>query len=243
MSSSTSRAFLPLQPLAVAEDAPVRDGQPPSGALGTSELRSGEWTRFGPSSVLGDEVTERALGAMVADARAAARSQGYAVGWAQGLREASDAAALAARANDEQLAETRRQWTVRHQAAVEALHRAARELARVTEDVQDLVRRQSVDLARELTEIMVGHELRSSPDTAADVVTRVLAAAPADRPFVVHLHPDVADDDAVAALAGSGVRVVGDPTLDPADAMVEVDEQVLDLRVRTAIARVREVLS
>jgi flagellar assembly protein FliH len=44
-------------------------------------------------------------------------------------------------------------------------------------------------------------------------------------------------------LSESGVRVVPEPGLAAADAVVEVDGQVLDLRLRSALDRVREVLS
>ena len=72
MSSSSSTAFTPLE---------------------TPELRSGTWTRFGDRAVLGDAVTETALAALADSSRAVARSQGYAVGWAQGRREAAAEAA------------------------------------------------------------------------------------------------------------------------------------------------------
>lgn len=243
MSSSASPRFTPLLPAPVAEDAPVLRGHTSAAVLGTPELGSGEWTRFGPASVLGDAVTEGALAGMVEDARAAARSQGYAVGWAQGRREAAAEAELAARARDEEHAQERRRWAARQQTALDALQRAAEQLARATEEAQALVHAQATALARELTELMVGHELRATPDTAADVVARVLAAGPADRPFVVRLHPDAADSTAVAALAEHGVRVVPEPGLAPADAVVEVDDHVLDLRLGSALDRVREVLS
>ncbi|HRD62006.1 MAG TPA: hypothetical protein PL137_13945, partial [Nocardioides sp.] len=106
-SPSSSRAFTPLLPPAVAEDAPVLRGEVATLTFETPELRSGEWTRFGPDSVLGDAVTEAALSAMVDDARSAAQAQGYSVGWAQGRREAADEAALAARSHELQLAEER----------------------------------------------------------------------------------------------------------------------------------------
>lgn len=243
MSSSSSRTFTPLLPPSVADDASVLRAPVMKGALATQELRSGEWTRFGPDSVLGDDVTEAALGSMVEDARVAARSQGYAVGWAQGRREASDAATLATRAHHEQLAEERKRWEARQRAAVDALQSAAEALSRATEEAQRMIRAQALDLARELTEAMVGHELRSTPDNAADVVARVLAASPADHPYVVRVHPDVAGSDVVTVLSAAGVRVVPEPGFDPADAMVEVDEQIIDLRLSSALDRVREVLS
>ena len=52
--------------------------------LATPELRSGDWTRLGGATVLGDAVTERTLSSLAESTRAAARAQGYAEGWAQG---------------------------------------------------------------------------------------------------------------------------------------------------------------
>ncbi|MCW2818177.1 MAG: hypothetical protein JWR42_964, partial [Marmoricola sp.] len=57
-------------------------------ALRTPELRTGSWTRLGDASVLGDVVTEATLSTLAEQARAAGQSQGYAVGWASGRREA-----------------------------------------------------------------------------------------------------------------------------------------------------------
>jgi flagellar assembly protein FliH len=243
MSSSTSAAFTPLMAPPAPELAVVVGGDAVTGVLDAPELRSGEWTRFGPASLLGDETTESAVSTLVEDARAAARSQGYAVGWAEGRREAAAEATLATRARDREVADERRRWATRQETAIAALQQAAAGLARLSDETQARVQTQAIELARELTEIMVGHELRSSPDNSADVVARVLAACPADRPFVVRLHPEVVDSAAAHALPASGVRVVSDAGLDPADAVVELDGQILDLRLRSALDRIREVLS
>ncbi|HEY1134125.1 MAG TPA: hypothetical protein VGE77_06075, partial [Nocardioides sp.] len=53
------------------------------------ELRTGNWTRRGGPGVLGDPVTEELMDALATSTRAAAQSQGYAVGWAQGRRDAA----------------------------------------------------------------------------------------------------------------------------------------------------------
>ena len=209
----------------------------------TPELRSGDLTRFGDHAVLGDAVTERALNALVEDARAAARSQGYAVGWAEGRREAAAEAARVAGALAAQELEARQRWEARQQDGLQALARAAAALERAVTEAQAVVHGQAVDLARELTETMVGHELRSAPDPAADVASRVLAEAPADQPYVLRVHPDVAASVALAGLAESGVRVVPDAGMELHDAVVEVDHQLLDLRVSAALARVREALA
>ena len=44
------------------------------------------------------------------------------------------------------------------------------------------------------------------------------------------------------ARPSQGLTVVADPTLDPRDAVVETDTSVIDLRVSSALSRVREVL-
>jgi flagellar assembly protein FliH len=222
MSSSSSPSFTPLH---------------------TPELRSGNLTRLGNAAVLGDSVTELALSALVEEARAAAQSQGYAVGWGEGRRAAAAEAEFAHRSAEQQQAAERTLWVARQDEAVRALTRAAQELARATEEAEALVRSQALELARELTEALVGHELRTAPDIAADVVARVLAHRPADAPFVVRLHPDVVGHAQLSELAAAGVRLVPDARLDPPDAVIEVEDHVVDLRVRTALERVHQVLS
>jgi flagellar assembly protein FliH len=206
------------------------------------ELRAGDLTRFGGPAVLGDTVTELALSGLVEDARSAAQSQGYATGWAEGRREAAAQAAVEAAEHDQQMAAERVQWHARQQAALQALQSAAAALEAVTAEVTALVQEQAVGLARELTESMVGHELRTSAaagTTGADLAARVLAEVPAGAAYVVRVHPEVARE--LTGLVGG--RVLPDAAMLPADAVVELDEQVLDLRVSTALERVRSVLA
>ncbi|GGO77976.1 FliH/SctL family protein [Nocardioides deserti] len=209
----------------------------------TPELRTGAWTRFGSGSVLGDEVTEETLGGLAETARRAARSQGYAVGWAEGRREAAEVAREAARRREADRAVEDRRREEEHQQALAGLRRAAEQLAAAVAAVEDHVHAHALTLARELTEALVGHELRSSPDRADDVVRRVLAERSDDRPVVARLHPGLLDRDTTTALAAAGVSVVEDDRLGPDDAMVEVDGSVVDLRVARRLERVREVLS
>ena len=60
--------------------------------LSTPDLSAGAWTRLGRPGVRGDAVTEETLSTLADRTRAAAHAQGYAVGWAQGMREADAAA-------------------------------------------------------------------------------------------------------------------------------------------------------
>jgi flagellar assembly protein FliH len=213
------------------------------GLLSTPELRTGTWTRFGGERGLGDPVTEEVLSGLAETTRAAARAQGYSTGWAEGRREAAvEAAAL--RAETEQAhreAEARRE--AEHRSAVEGLARAAALLQQQVDATAAEVEEHALALALELTEALVGHELAVAPDPVGDVVRRALAALPQGLPVTVRLAPSVAGDPALAVLREQGVTVVTDPSLDPHDALVESTVEAVDLRIRSALDRVREVLS
>ena len=71
----------------------------------------------------------------------------------------------------------------------------------------------------------------------------MLAALPQGLPVTVRLAPQVAAHPDLAALAAQGVTVVPDPALEPHDALLETTAEAVDLRVSTALGRVREVLS
>lgn len=212
--------------------------------LAIPELRTGVWTRFGGSSVLGDAVTEETLSALAESTRTAAQSQGYSVGWADGQRAARELARLEAEAEEARRLQAEAERAEEHREAVDALRLAAARLHEAVAAVTSTVEEQATGLAWELTEELVGHELRSV--TGPDVVRRALKLAPTEPIARVHLHPDHLADLAVSDLADlseRGVSVVADPALAWGDALVEADTHVIDLRIRTALERVREVLA
>ncbi|HET6151982.1 MAG TPA: FliH/SctL family protein [Marmoricola sp.] len=205
--------------------------------LAVPELRTGEWTRFGTSSVLGDTVTEQTLSALAESTRVAAGSQGYAVGWAEGQRAAREHARIEAveaervRANAEMLR------VAEHDDAIAALERAAAALHEAVAGICDRVEESASRLAWDLVSELVGHEART---TGVDVVSRVLALLPTEPLVRVRLSP--ADAAAAGALTEHGAVVVADESLAPGDALVEADDHVLDLRLSTALDRVRAAL-
>lgn len=206
------------------------------------DLRSGVWTRLGHPSVLGDDVTEQALGRLAERTRSAARAQGYAVGWAEGRREALARAEATAHAAESAAADREHERDAEHRAAVEALQAAAGELRRAVADVCDRVAHQASDLAFEVTRELVQHELAVEEDPGAAVVRRVLAVLPATHVATVRLHPAIAESAAASALGDQGVTVRPDAALAPDDAVVEVDQAAVDLRIESALDRLRQAL-
>jgi len=207
--------------------------------LTTPELRTGAWTRLGGERVLGDAVTEQTLASLAESTRAAARSQGYAVGWAQGRREATESARLAAEETERRRVVEDARREAEHRTVVAALEAATAELARALATVCEHVEEQATSLALDLTRELVGHEVTHGGAAGQHVVRRALALVPDRAVARLRLHPEVA---ATVTDADDAVTVVADPALGLGDALVETDEQVVDLRVATALDRLREVL-
>jgi flagellar assembly protein FliH len=208
--------------------------------LATPDLTTGAWTRWAAPGVRGDSVTEDTLATLAERTRSAAEAQGFAVGWAKGVREASEASRRARLADEEVLAADEQRRRAEHAEAVSALRHAAQELHELAGTVCGRLEDQATELAWAVTVEVLGH--RASQETAEDVVRRVLTVLPEGRVATVRLHPSVARSLAATELP-TIVEVAGDPTMAPADALVELHDHVLDLRIDRALARVREVLA
>lgn len=215
-----------------------------TGKLETPELRGGTWTRLGDRAVLGDQITERSLTRLAQSTVEAARSQGYAVGWAQGRREAAAQAEVEATETAARHAEAEARREAEHAEAVAVLERAAAAVSATVADLAAQLEDQALRLARDLTTGILGRELALASDPAGDVVRRALAVLPeGGAPVTVRLHPEVLGDAATDALAARGVLVVGDETLDRHDTVVETDTSYVDRGIAAALARVLEVLA
>lgn len=210
--------------------------------LATPQLSSGSWTRLGDVAVLGDSVTEQTLGALAESTREAARAQGYAVGWAEGRRAADAEARVVAQAVAEQVEAAEARRAAEHAVSVRALREAAALLMGFAAEAREAVAAQAVELATELTETILGCTLAATEDTGALAVRRAVAASGCEPLTRVWLHPADLPSAAVAELRESGVQVLSDATLERGDALAELDDHVLDLRVSTAMARVRDAL-
>lgn len=209
------------------------------------EIAAGPWTRMGSRTVHGDTVTESALDGLAGSIRDAARAQGYSVGWAQGRRQALEEGRRREEERAAEAVEAEGRRAAEHARAVAALEEAARALHEQTAAVAARVEDAALELARELTRTLVGHELRSAADPAGDAVRRALALLPdpGSVPATLRLNPAVAATVLSDDLRARGVRVEPDPALEVCDAVVETPEGVVDARVSEALARVLEVLS
>jgi len=210
--------------------------------LATPQLRSGSWTRLGDVAVLGDAVTEQTLSALAESTRGAARAQGYAVGWAEGRRAAEAEARIEAEAVAEQVQRADAARAAEHSAAVAALREAATLLMDFAGEAREAVAAQAVELATELTETILGCTLAATDDTGALAVRRAVTASGNEPLTRLWLNPADLPSDSVAALREAGVQVLADASLSRGDALAELDDHVLDLRVATAMERVRVAL-
>ncbi len=195
-----------------------------------------------------DPTLERAFEAAAAQVRASARAEGYAVGWAEGLRAANDRlsveAALAVRAREQEEAE--RAISLRSALAALAAGATSLEQHAVTPaaDLRDAVLAAALTLA----EMLVGRELALADAPGLDALRRALTLTASGRPVTARLNP--ADLPAVqAALAalpagslGREVTLVPDSSVEPAGCIAECDATRVDAQLSTALARVREVL-
>jgi flagellar assembly protein FliH len=216
------------------------------------ELRSSAAATQPASPAAGLAFFEVASGAAVPDellasARATARAQGWSTGWAEGMR------AAAARAEGElarQRAEHAALIAEQHaevQRAVAALRDAAAELERralpTVDEMETLLLRSAFAVA----ETLVGHALLDDETRAPAALARALALAPVGEPVTVRLSPtDHARLIAAGAAdpeRGRSVTLIADAALEPGDAVATTGATEIDARIRTGIARVREVLA
>jgi flagellar assembly protein FliH len=186
--------------------------------------------------------------AVVERAKEAARTAGYAEGWAQGQR----AAAVVAQAAQQRALAAEQAHDARRAAAlaqaVNALGRAVTgleaQLMPTLTELQELV----LAHAFELAEAIVGRHLADAPDRGADALRRAMAAVPENGEVVVRLHPDDyrnlvgSASEADYNYQGHPIHLRPDPGLRPGDAMAETGSTTVDATIVAAVQRAREVL-
>lgn len=172
-------------------------------------------------------------------ALSAARSRGYATGFAEGRRAAADEQAAWLEQAEAARAAQEAQAAARTAVLAQALRTAAAELSAATVPVLAEVEEVLVEAAFELATAVVGVALDDRIAAAKAAVARALSGETAGAVAVVRVNPEDA-----ALLAGLPLpQLVADPALAPGDAIGELPAGWLDARVSTALARAREALS
>ena len=194
----------------------------------------------GPSFRLGDVYAEE-----LERLRQHAHAEGFAAGHAEGMEAASAVVAETERAAAERLADVQARWERRVASATAALGAAAARFDEATVPVADEVRETIIGMVLTLVEDLLGRELALADSPVLDAVRRALALCPSDSPAVVRVHPDDLGEIPAEALAElpDTVRVVGDPSVERAGAMVETGPRRIDAQLMSALERVQAVLT
>lgn len=176
--------------------------------------------------------------------REAARSEGYAAGWAQGakavratlLQHAAQAEQAGARVEEERAAQLR--------SAVSALTNAADSLDRRSAAVTSDIETSLVQAAFDIAQVILARELHVATEPGMDAVRRALAVAPTGDAVRVRLNPH--DASTLAAenitLSGRDVQLLPDPSIARGDALAECGATRIDASVAAAVQRVKQVL-
>jgi flagellar assembly protein FliH len=211
---------------------PVRPAAPPTG----------EWLH--PFEV-GAGVPDR----LVESARDDARAAGYAMGWAQGARDAharmmAEAAHLRARTDE---LEERRVADVSR--GLRALEQAANDLEQRSVPAIEHLEETVIEMAVAIAQAVLGHELRRRNDRVIiQAMARILALVPSNEPVTLRLAPEdhatLAVHEVIATLSPTRqITIVAAPELAPGDVVATCAATEIDARVAPALERIREVLS
>lgn len=101
----------------------------------------------------------------------------------------------------------------------------------------------TVNLALEIAEAVLGHEVAATDDPGAEAIARCLDLAPATGDFNAHLHPDdLAVLGDVPGLEGRSLTLTPDSSLQRGDAIVKIGEATIDARLSESLRRVGEAL-
>lgn len=99
------------------------------------------------------------------------------------------------------------------------------------------------ELALEIAEAVLGHEVAAATDPGAEAIARCLEMAPVSGDVVAQLHPaDLAQLGEVTAMANRKLSITADPTLKRGDAIVTVEDATIDGRLSESLRRVGEAL-
>lgn len=176
------------------------------------------------------------------EARKAAHDQGYAAGYAQGIR----AAEAVTRAQREELArraaEADADRAAEQARALQALHAAANALAARTAPVLAGANDTLVQAALLLAERIIGRTLEDHELGARAALERATATGEAHAVRRVRMNPQDLALLGENSIEGTRIALVPDAQLQRGDALAEYEEGFLDARIATALQRASAAL-
>jgi flagellar assembly protein FliH len=185
---------------------------------------------------------------MVESARAEARATGYAVGWAQGMRDAYSRMAEEAGRIRERAEELEANRIADVERGLRALDRAADDLEKRAIPTIEHLEETVIEMAVTIAQAVLGHELRRRSDRVIiQAMARILALVPSNEPVQVRLSPEdyasLAVNEVIDSLASSRqISIVASAELAPGDVVATCAATEIDARVGPALTRIREVL-
>ncbi len=166
-------------------------------------------------------------------ARLAAADDGYASGFEEGRRAGMVAAHAANQSLRDEVA-----------AAAACMNDAIAQLAECDRRVADDLAEDALQLAFDLTQLILDREIHTIEDPGLDAIRRCFEFIPRRESVVVRLNPADVEmlGDVGAVLAGNDHEVVADASIGRGGASIDAGAARIDGQIDSALARVAEVL-
>jgi flagellar assembly protein FliH len=178
--------------------------------------------------------------------REESRAAGYAIGWAQGMREAKAALAAEVAAARAQIVRERVANHNDQQSVLQALSAAAAQVEQAAVPTATELEETILTAALAIAESVLHSEV-SHDGAAAVAVRRALQLVPAGEGVTVRLNPGdhavvVEQSGNPVVLDGRTVDFLADAALAPGDAVAVAGATLVDARISTSLDRIREAL-
>lgn len=170
------------------------------------------------------------------DARSAGFAQGREEGHNLGLKEGQAQA-------EREVSRIRADAKAEVDALREVVESLGVQIAEQFASISEQASANTVELALEIAEAVLGHEVAASEDPGAAAIARCLELAPANGELNANLNPDdlmVLGD--IPGIEGRKLTLTPDSSLQRGDAVVTVNEATIDARLSESLRRVAEAL-
>lgn len=238
--TSTSPEGAVLRGGAGATVRTARIDQPLRTTAGLASLRA--------DARLVDPVLEASVAQAAEEARGRAHREGFSAGYEDGRAAADAELAVQMRELKEHSLIAAREHAARVERLVEAMSAALHDLEHRCLPAYEQIAAELVDVAMDLAEAVVGHDLRGDRTLLREVVAAIVTSLPHDAPVRIDLAPalvPVLEDLTIdlTARAGRPVRLAPDPMLRDDECRVVSDAVQVRWSVEQAFERMRTAMA